>query len=325
MPRRAKVDHDAIGVLLAPGRSVATHRELRSLGLPASTISHRSGPDGPWQRLLPGVVAGHRGTPTAHERRLAAVKYGGAGAVLTGLDALELLGMSLKGVRRDGRVHVLIPHTSQRLSHGFALVTRTKSPGDATVHRGLPCVGAARAVTDAARRLDGVDEVRTLVARAVQQRHCTIGALAAELRTAARQRTALLRKVLREVQAGVRSEAEAKVRLIFRAHGVPEPRWNAPVRRPDGDLLAVVDGLWEEERVVLEIDSVEWHLEPADWRATQARHRLLVLAGMTVLAVAPGEVFQRPELLCQQVEEALVMARRARARSSLDPAAPPTR
>lgn len=292
---------------------MATHQELRSLGLPASTITHRASPDGPWQRLLPGVVAGHNGTPTVHERRLAAVKYGGQGAVLTGLDALELLGMSLRGVRRNERVHVLIPHSSQRLSHGFALITRTQSPGSTTPRRGLPCVSAARAVTDAARRLHDVDEVRTLVARAVQQRHCTVGELAAALRAAPRQRTALLRTVLREVHAGVRSEAEAKVRVIFAERGVPEPRWNAPVRRPDGDLLAVVDALWEEEGVVLEIDSVEWHLGPAEWKATQARHRLLVLAGKTVLAVAPGDVFQHPDLVCQQVEDALAMARRVRA------------
>ncbi len=308
--RTPHADPAAVALLLRPGASVATHAELRALGVPTSTTTHRCRPDGPWQRLLPGVVAGHWGTPTTHERRLAAVKYAGTGAALTGLDALDELGLPLHGVPVDQRVHVVVPHRCHRQSHGFALVVRAEHLGRVSERRGLPRVAAARAVVDASRRLDALDHVRSLVARAVQRRLCTTAELAAEVRIAARQRTAFLRMALREVQAGVRSGSEAKVRAVFARHGVPMPRWNAEVRDGDGDLVGVVDGLWDEEEVVLEIDSMEWHLDPASYERTQARHCRLVVAGMTVLAVAPGDVQRDPEQFCPQVTAVLAAARR---------------
>lgn len=310
MSRTPRADPAAVALLLRPGASVATHAELRAFGVPASTTTHRCRPGGPWQRMLPGVIAGHRGTPTTHERRLAALEYAGAGAALTGLDALDELGLPLHGVPVDHRVHVVVPHGCHRQSHGFTLVVRAVRLGRVSERRGLRRVAAARAVVDAARRLDALDHVRSLVARAVQRRLCTTTELLAELRTAARQRTALLRMALREVQAGVRSEAEAKVRAVFARHGVPMPRWNAEVRDGDGELIAVVDGLWDEEGVVIEIDSMEWHLDPASYQRTQARHRRLVVAGMTVLAVAPGDVLRDPEQFCAQVVAVLAAARR---------------
>ena len=44
----------------------------------------RISPQGLWQRLLPGVLAAHRGIPTRHERLLAAMKYAGPQSMLTG-------------------------------------------------------------------------------------------------------------------------------------------------------------------------------------------------------------------------------------------------
>ena len=301
MRPRAAIDVQALGDLLAPGRSVATHAELRRIGVPASTITRRIAPDGPWQRLLPGVVAGHRGVPTAHERRLAALAYAGAGAALTGLDALELHGVRLGDLRRDGRVHLLVPHVRQRSSHGFALLSRTRRPVEAVTVRGLPCASVARAVVDACRRTERLADVRELVAAAVQQRRCTVGQLVEEVRLAARQRSALARAVLAEVEAGVRSVAEAELREAFAAHGVPAPRWNAPVRRADGALVAVVDALWEEVRAVVELDSVAWHLSPSAFRRTQQRQRGLVAHGHRVLTVAPTDVRASPAGVCDEV------------------------
>lgn len=309
MPVRRDVDRAALSALLAPGRSVASRAELLALGVPSSTISRRCGPDGPWQRVLPGVVAGHRGTLTTHERRLAAVKYAGEGAALTGLDALDEWGLPLKEGRGDARVHVLVPHQEQRTSSGFALVSRTRRPPTTTVQRGLPRVDVARAVIDATRRSEDLDRVRTLMVRAVQQRRCTVEDLVAEVRCAPRQRTALARAVLVELRAGIRSEAEAVVRKTFEEHGVPAPRWNAPVHDAHGELVGIADGLWEEEGLVLEIDSMAYHLEPAAYQRTQARQRRMVAAGRTVLAVSPAAAVKDPVGFCREVRAALDAAR----------------
>ena len=67
---------------------VATHAQLRELGVSMASITRRIGVGGPWQRLLPGVVLTHRGTPTRRELLLGARAFCGDDAVITGIDAL---------------------------------------------------------------------------------------------------------------------------------------------------------------------------------------------------------------------------------------------
>ncbi|MEH3075454.1 MAG: hypothetical protein PGN11_02035 [Quadrisphaera sp.] len=301
MPRRVFVDQIALSDLLRPGASVATHSELRQVGVPSSTITHRIRREGPWQRALPGVVAGHRGVLTLRERRLAALKYAGEGSALTGLDALDLHGVRARGLRRSDRVHVLVPHTSRRTSHGFALVTRTRRDVGDRVRDGLRVVPVARAVIDACRRLDDLDGVRELVAAAVQQRFCTAAEVWAEVAVAQRQRTALSREVLAEVAAGIRSVAEARLRAGFDRYGVPQPRWNVEVRDADGQLLVVYDAYWEDLHAELEINSIEWHLAPSAFRKTTQRQRRVVLSGLSTISVLPSEVEDDLESVCREV------------------------
>lgn len=298
---RARVDQQALAELLAPGRSVATHAQLQQVGVPLSTITRRIQRGGPWQRLLPGVVAGHRGVPTTYERRLAALQYAGPGAALTGLDALQVQGVRLGELRRDARVHVLVPHECHRSSHGFALVTRSRRPAVPTVVHGLPCVGPARAVVDACRRTEDLGTVRELVAAVVQQRRCTSAELVEEVRLAARQRSALAREALAEITAGVRSAAEAQLRQEFQRFHVPMPLWNEPVRDSDGRTVAVADALWRDLMAVAELNSAAWHLSPAAYRRTQRRQRELLAHGYRVLPLSPADVHQDPEGTCRQV------------------------
>lgn len=306
MPRRADGDRGALARLLPPGRAVATHAELRDAGVPMSTITHRIRPGGPWARILPGVVLAHRGTPTPFERRLAAVKYAGSGARLTGLDALAESGVATARRLGSPRVHVLVPHTCRRTSHGFALVTRTRRDDPVIVERGLRCSTLARATIDACRWLVRLDDVRGLIADVVQHHGVSAADLVAEVRAAARQRTALSNAVLREIWEGIRSVAEARLRAALRRAGIPQPLWNHELRQPsDGSLVAVPDALWPEVGLVAEIDSMAWHLSPASYRRTQARQRRLVLAGFEVLPISPADLVDDPDAVCAQIRHLL--------------------
>lgn len=301
VPRRKKIDDQALAQLLRPGASVATHAELREIGVPMSTITYRLRPGGPWQRVLPGVVAGHRGILTRYERRLGALRYAGEGSALTGLDALDVLGLRSRGLRRSERVHLVIPHTSQKGSHGFALLTRSRRAVGTSVREGLRVVSAARAVVDACRREDARDEVRELVAAVVQQRLCTVADVSEEVRLAQRQRTALPRAVLSEVAAGIRSVAEAKLRTGFDRYGVPQPRWNFEVRNDAGELVVTLDAYWEDLEAELEINSVEWHLAPRAFKKTTRRQRVVVLSGRSTISVLPSEIDDDLEGICREV------------------------
>ncbi|MFP5335138.1 MAG: hypothetical protein ACLGIV_07485 [Actinomycetes bacterium] len=301
MPKRRRVDPDALAALLPPGAAVASHAQLRAIGVPLSTITTRIGPHGPWQRLLPGVVLGHRGTPTRREKRLGAQVYGGETSMITGLDALAEHGVRTAMQLLTSSVHLLIAHASQRTSHGFAVVTRTRELPPPVERRGIRCAPLARALIDACRQLERLDDVRELVADVVQHHGLDEKVLWTEVLRAQRQRTALTRLVLREIGAGVRSAAEAKLREIFARFGVPEPLWNKSLYTPDGRFVASPDAYWPEYGVALELDSMEWHLSAGRYKKTQRRQRRLVVQNVDVIPVAPGDALANPERLCEEV------------------------
>ena len=132
-------------------------------------------------------------------------------------------------------VQVLVPHDRRRQNHRYVIVERTRNlPDPETVRElaGPPTPVLARCVVDACRRLEDLNAVRNLVADAVQNHGLAPSALAAALRSAGRQRTALSRLVLVEIDAGVRFAAEPRAREVILAAGLPPPRQLAPVGKP---------------------------------------------------------------------------------------------
>jgi hypothetical protein len=150
--------------------------------------------------------------------------------------------------------------------------------------------------------------VRDVIATTVQWRRCTVNELATELRSAARQRTALSRVVLTEVSAGIRSAAEAKAREIFIVKGVPPPMWNVDLLRQDGEFFLRPDAFWAEVAAALEIDSLQWHLSPQSFRQTKARERRLTLHGVMVLSYTPREILDDPDGFAREILRLLGLA-----------------
>jgi hypothetical protein len=288
VPRRTFTDFDALDALLRSCERVVRHRDLLDLGVPSSTIMSRISPDGPWQRLLPGVLAAHRGIPTRRERILAAHRYSGEQSMLTGVPALAEYGVEAARVAST-RQHMLVPHECRRTSHGFVVVERTRRLPEPVRRRGLPLAPLPRAVVDACRREENRDRVREIVAEVVQDRRCTVEEIVTEVPQAARQRTALTRAVLREIEAGIRSVAEAKIRVALRGRGLPDLEWNVEVYTPEGELVGIPDGYWEDLAVALQIDSMAWHLGPTKYRRTQKRQRTFARHGVLVLPTSPTD------------------------------------
>lgn len=308
MPRRTFTDSAALEALLRRSERVVHHAELMALGMPRSTICWRIGVRGPWQRALPGVVIAHRGIPTRRERLLASLKYAGAGAVITGLPALREYGVQAAAKRAHGP-HVLVPHRRQITSHGFVVIERTRRLPEPKVRKGVPLAPVARAVVDACRRESSLDDVREVVAEVIQTSLCTPAELAEEVRRAARQRTALSREVLREIEAGIRSVAEAKVRKALQRCGLPEMEWNLELYTADGELIGIPDGYWVDLAVALQIDSMAWHLAPSQYRKTQERRRTFDRHRVLVLAVAPTDALADTDQLVSDLEALREQAR----------------
>ena len=285
--------------LLDVGRErVASRAELLEAGFANSTISHRIAPDGPWQRLLPGVVLMHRGTPTQRERLLGALTYAGPESILTGLAALELHGIRTARELATGKerpILVLVPRERRRQGHRFVLVERTRFLPEPRLVRGLPVAPPARALVDACRRLEQLNDVRNLVSDALQNGGVTLGDLVAELATAARQRTAPVRAVIDEMGAGVRYAAEIMARKLIRESGLPEPLYNVEVLDDEGRVIVTPDGYYPEWACGYQLDSRRWHLTAEDYERTVRIRTGAAAAGIMLSAVTPSLVLADPQ------------------------------
>ncbi len=304
MPRWGAVDFDRLGEVFPDG--VASRAALLELGVASSTVAHRCRHGGQWRRLIPGVILVAGGRPTRYQLVRAALVHAGQGAVVTGIEALRR-----HGVRRlpdDDDVHVLIPHDRHVRSRSFVVVERTIRPPAASGP--LPLATPARALIDAARRMTALDEVRAMIADAVQRGICLIEDLEEELTAATMVGSALARRVLKEVSAGVRSAAESWAMALLRRSTLPSPEWNVGVRDQDGQLLAVVDCWWDSLAVAWEIDSHEFHLGPADHERTTRRRAALAAAGVVVVPTVPSRLRSEPLVVLRELRSALDHAAR---------------
>jgi hypothetical protein len=294
---------------------------LVELGIPESTVYSRCRQGGPWQRVLPGIIFLSNGQPTMRQLLSAALIYGGEGAMVTGLHACRQHGLRRGPSPSPDAVHVLVPSNRQPQTNQFVVIERTwRLPAPRFVG-GLPCAPVPRACLDAARRIRDSRAVIELLADAVQRGFCTVGDLESELRQSARRGSAVPRAVLKDVASGVRSAAERDAKRLWERTGLPEPWWNARVFDSRGRLLGVVDAWWDEPALAWEIDSVEFHLSPADYARTTARAARFVAAGVVLVPTLPSRLRRDPAGVIGELQAAYRnAARRSRPRLRAVPA-----
>ena len=269
---------------------VITRAAALERGFSRHAIDHRVA-TGKWRRVLPRTFL-TADTLTETDRTTAALAFAGDGAVLSGAAALRE-----SGVRRiavPATILVLVPPKNRTRSAAWVQVRRTLRPIVGEQWLGLPRVEVARAAADLALTMAWLDDVRTLVARVVQQRHCTLAELGAELDAGPRQGSGHLRRALAEVGWGAESAPEAEAARILRRAGIDGFIQNAELQLPDGTTRRV-DFYWPTLRACLEIDSVEWHFERADWAGTWDRHLDLSKFGYSVIHRPPSALVDKAQ------------------------------
>jgi hypothetical protein len=283
-------------------QGVVTRAQASAGGLTASGLQHRIRRTGPWQRILPGVYLTATGQASQQQLQIASLLYAGPESLITGPAALANYRIQSRASRL---VDVLIPATSKRSSCGFVMIRRTRRmPTSAVCDGPIRFAPPERAVADTARALADRVEARAVIASAVQRGQCTVAQLAAELRDGPIRGSANLRAVLEEVVAGIRSVPEGDLRRLIIRAGLPRPLYNA--RLYLGQVfLAQPDAWWPEFGVAVEVDSREWHLSPADWEQTMARHRRMSAAGAIVVHVSPRQLRDRSGLIEADLAAAL--------------------
>ncbi|HEY7049128.1 MAG TPA: hypothetical protein VH373_18045 [Jatrophihabitantaceae bacterium] len=275
---------------------VLSRQQAQRSGIPAHVIQRRLSA-GRWRRVLPRTYLTVE-TFTWADRLAAATAFAGAGALLSGAAVLHDEG--LRSVTRPVSVLVLVPITRRLRSTGWVRIRPTRRLPDAELLPGPPRVAIARAVADHALILRHIDDVRAVVADAVRRRLSTVDEIAAELEVGPRNGSALLRQAIAEVGDGAWSAPEARAARLLRRAGVPPFEQNARIDLPGGGAY-VADLLWRELRAILEIDSAEYHLGPAEWAATMGRHLTLETLGYSVAHQPPSTIRDHPERFVREI------------------------
>ncbi|MCX5198396.1 hypothetical protein OOK31_31700 [Streptomyces sp. NBC_00249] len=287
---------------------LATRHQLTTVaGIPDTTITSRTRPGGPWQRLQPRVYLLQTGLPDHRQRALAAVLYAaeptadplsGDTAALTGAAALSLLGIRDAAPTPPAPADVLI-RAPRRLTGtpDVRPAPTSRWPRTITV-AGVPSARPVRAAADfAARAEPGAppDRIRSVLAQVVQAGWCHPHDLHAELRASRLLSRPAVREAAAELLAGVRSVAEGRARDALTASDLPAPLWNARLYTPDGAFLASPDAYWPDEGVALEVDSAEYHYTRDAWHATLRRRLRLEAHGILVVSATPSMIRDTPK------------------------------
>jgi hypothetical protein len=306
MPYLSRFDRELLDKTFERQHGIVARRQAKTCSMTPDAISYRTRADGPWQIVLPGIYLRGRGSLTAQQQAVAAFLYAGAALGVTGAAALAFHGVP--GYSGD-LVDVLVPLSNQRRSAGFARLWRTTiEPGAICQDGAVRYVPLDRAVADTARMLTDLAAVRAVVSAVIQRGQVQLWQLARELELGPKRHSALLRRALGEVAAGVRSTAEADLLTLVRQAKLPEPLYN-PRLYVGADFLASPDAWWPESGVAVEVDSRAWHLSPADWERTLARHARMTAQGILVLHFPPGRLRSARRDVTAEIRSALARSR----------------
>ncbi len=275
---------------------VMNRRDALAWGMSRHTIDRRVA-SGQWRRVLPRTYL-TVDTFTWPDRLAAAISFAGPGGLLSGAAVLSDAGF--RAVRRPETVLVLVPHRRGARSTAWVRIRRTRRLPEPALQPGPPRVPFARAVADYALQLRWLDDVRAVVAEAARRGLCSVDEVAVELDAGPRHGSALLRRALADVAGGAWSAPEARAARLLRAAGIPPFEQNTRIELPGGRHY-VVDFLWRELHAILEIDSVEHHLDPADWAATMDRHLALETLGFSVAHRPPSAVRDHPQRFVHEI------------------------
>jgi very-short-patch-repair endonuclease len=230
----------------------------------------------------------------------AAVLAYGPGTVLSHRTAAVLWGIQRE---RSGPVELTAPGGRQGVERRRGIwVHRCKlAPEDVTTRDGFPLTTVARTLFDLAEvapyeNLKGAteeaDRLKLLRLRELEK-VCERG----------RGRRALrpVRRLLVELQAPDegRSPLEIRFAAFVRVHKLPAPFQNADV------LGHEVDALWPAAKLVVELDSWEYHGHRAAFEHDRARDPKLLIAGYRTVRVTHRRLDREPEKLAAAIRQLL--------------------
>jgi very-short-patch-repair endonuclease len=298
-PGRQRANFPAIAPLAARHHGVISVRQLYSLGLSDRQVRKRVA-EGSLHRLHRGVYV--VGRLTQDGRWLGAVVACGKPAVLSHQAAGEL--WALRRRTRGRAVDVTVPRAAGRRGRAGITVHRvpTLRLDERTLHHGIPVTTPVRTLLDLATILP-----RRQLERAIDEADrlglCTEEGLNGIVKAQfGRPGASALRTVLDEHRLGstaTRNDFEERFLELCGKHRLPQPDVNVPL------LDYVVDFLWPETGLVVELDGRATHGTRRAFQADRDRDGRLAVAGYLVVRFTWWDVTRRPAVVADRVRRLL--------------------
>jgi very-short-patch-repair endonuclease len=274
--------------------SVASRTQLTGCGLSDDRLARWVRE---WRlvRLHPGVY-GVGSSPLRPEGHLlAALLYSGPGAALSHTTAAgwwELIG------GYETWIHVTTP-SRHRARPGLRL---HRAKPERVGHRGLPVTPVPRTLLDSAALIPFA-QLRRALAEAEYRRLVDRDQLLNWLGRGRRGSAALRRAIELHSPdlARTLSQLEERFLALCEKYGVPSPQVNRKV------CGLMVDALWPEQRLVVELDGARAHATPAAMERDRDRDLTLRAAGFEILRYTWHQVTQQPDAVVADLRRALAI------------------
>jgi predicted transcriptional regulator of viral defense system len=295
----------AIVDLVSAQQGVVTHAQLAEIGVGRRTLD-RWLASGRLRAVHREVYAFGPRPLTKHGRWLAGVLAMGPGAFLSHASAAALWGLAAD----SRKVHVTAPSGRQVRPgrKGIQVHRCAFTPEEHTVRDGIPVATVARTLFDLAER-SAPHELESAWSEAARLRLLRVPAVARvyERRPGRRRARKRIRPLLAAQQSydeGRRSPLEDRFAAFIGAHRLPPPDTNVLV---DGDE---VDALWAAARLIVELDSWEFHAHRAAFETDRSRDTDHLLSGYRTIRVTHRRLDREADRLAAQIRALLGEERR---------------
>lgn len=283
---------------------VIHRRQAVGAGLSVDAIQRRI-KRGDWLIVLPGTYRLSGAPVTWHQRVMAAVLWAGPGAIASHRTAAAL--WTLPGFP-PATIEVT---TSRRLSAPGIVVHRGRLDAriDVSTHSGIPVTSPHRTIIDLCAVTPPVKVERALDAVMVRGlgEVSFIWRQLNRLGSVGRRGCAQLRSMLAERSERLHhaaSDSETALHQLLRKAGIGG--WSPQVEIFDGDdFVARPDVVFQDLRIVIEVDSWSWHADKKKRREDVRRQNWLERLGWTVLRFFWEDVMHDPAYVLGEVSKAL--------------------
>jgi hypothetical protein len=280
-----------IAALAARQHGVVAREQLIEIGLGASAIDHRV------KRGVLHVV--HRGAYAVGHRRLspeghwmAAVLAAGAGAVLSHRSAAALWGIW------HGRAKIEVTVDRHCRRPGIQAHRMALRVDEVTVERGIPVTTPTRTLLDLAEQLTPQRLERAVHEAEYRRLTSTLPLGALLTRYPGRRGTTALREIVDRGNLGKaipKTELETGFLAFLDAYAIPRPLVNEAI----GPYI--VDGLYPDQRLVIELDSRAAHETTNAFEQDRARDRALLTKGYRVARITWRQLQEDHATLASQL------------------------